>query len=88
MTPGLYFVGDNLKHGGYFFLDRKNVKLTIEQVTEEGITWRVKGAPLDKLYREFASELYVAYKQTYSIFFRSVVLQVSGYGDEAEMARN
>ena len=31
MTPGLYFVGDNLKHGGYFFLDRKNVKLTIER---------------------------------------------------------
>ena len=23
MTPELYFVGDNLKHGGYFFLDGK-----------------------------------------------------------------
>ena len=46
MTPELYFVGDNLKHGGYFFLNGKNVKLTAERVTEEGITWSVKGSPL------------------------------------------
>ena len=87
MTPELYFLGDNLKHGGYFFLDRKNVKLTIEQVTEERIRWRVKGASLDKLYRKFANELYVATNKRIRDSLDRCFYKARDMGDEAEMAR-
>lgn len=87
MTPELYFVGDNLKHGGYFFLDGKNVKLTAERVTEEGITWSVKGSPLDKLYREFANELYVATNKHIQDSLDRCFFRARDMGDEAEMAR-
>lgn len=87
MTPELYFVGDNLKHGGYFFLNGKNVKLTAERVTEEGITWSVKGSPLDKLYREFANELYVATNKHIQDSLDRCFFRARDMGDEAEMAR-
>ena len=56
--PELYFIGDSLWHGGYVFLDGNDIKLTLENVTEEQIFWGVKGAPLNKVYRKFEKDLY------------------------------
>ena len=57
-SPDLYFIGDSPWHGGYVFLDGNDIKLTLENVTEEQIFWEVKGSPLNKVYRKFEKDLY------------------------------
>ena len=87
VTPELYFMSDNFEHGGYFFLDEENVMLTIESVTEKEITWNVKGSRLNKLYREFADELYVATNRHIRDSLDRRFFQAREAGDKVEMER-
>lgn len=58
IPPELYFIGDSPWHGGYVFLDGNDIKLTLEDVTEEQMCWEVKGSPLNEVYRRFEKVLY------------------------------
>lgn len=58
VIPGLYFIGDTPRHGGYFFLDGNDVRLTLRDVIEKQMIWEVKGSPLDQVYRKFKKDVY------------------------------
>ena len=58
ITPELYFIGDSPWHGGYFFLDGHDIRLTLGEFTEEQMIWEVEGSPLDQIYRKFKKDLY------------------------------
>lgn len=56
VKPELYFIGDNARHGGYFFWEGGKNELSPESITDEEIVWKVSGSSLDEQYRKFITE--------------------------------
>ena len=87
VKPELYFLGDSPNHGGYFFLDGKDIKVQPEKVTEEEILWKVEGSPLDLKYRAFMKQWDEATYKHISDSLDQCFYKAREVDDRDEMAR-
>ena len=87
IPPELYFIGDSPWHGGYVFLDGNDIKLTLEDVTEEQMCWEVKGSPLNEVYRRFEKVLYDETFGQIKDSLNALFYEARERQDQEEMAR-